>query len=632
MASKGITLPIIYKSDDSGLKAAGKSLDGFSKKLGGIAAGIAAAFSIRAISSFAKESVLVAEAAQTAQNRLEAVAKATGVFGAETQKVTDRLGEFAKSQEMRLAVDDQVIKGVQAQLLSFKALGASADTVGGAFDRATVAAFDMAAAGFGSAEGNAIALGKALENPMKGVTALARMGTTFTDQQREQIRVLQESGDMLGAQELILAEVESQYGGVAAATADASAKLAIAGQNIKENFGTALLPVFAELAEGLLPVFETIGSSLGETVTAMQPMLIGLAEQIPGLLEAFLPLIPTLASIAGMFIELISAALPFITDILNVLLPVIAQLMPVIMNAISVALVPLMDAFMVLADALLPLVAEFLPIFAGIIAELAPLFADLIAQLAPMIAEFLPPLLDLFMQLISALAPIIANLLPVIISLFTTLAPIILKVVEAFMPLIMAILPPLIKLIEFLVPILEFVAEILGIVIVAAVGFFIAAFEKVQAFFEKFGPVFKNIFIAFQIVFATVINGIITGFENFINFFIKGFNLIIKGINMVRRELGKSEFALAAEVQFGRLEVPSLVPMAVGGIVTGPTAALIGEAGPEAVIPLDRFNGMGGNTYNVTINANVADARLGEVVVNAIKRYERTSGPVFASA
>jgi hypothetical protein len=41
---------------------------------------------------------------------------------------------------------------------------------------------------------------------------------------------------------------------------------------------------------------------------------------------------------------------------------------------------------------------------------------------------------------------------------------------------------------------------------------------------------------------------------------------------------------------------------------------------------------MGGNTYNVTINANVADARLGEVVVNAIKRFERTSGPVFASA
>jgi hypothetical protein len=52
----------------------------------------------------------------------------------------------------------------------------------------------------------------------------------------------------------------------------------------------------------------------------------------------------------------------------------------------------------------------------------------------------------------------------------------------------------------------------------------------------------------------------------------------------------------------------------------------------EAVIPLDGKNRLGGNTFVVNINANVADARLGEVVVNAIKRYERSSGPVFARA
>jgi hypothetical protein len=111
-----------------------------------IALAIGAAFSVRAISNFAKESVAIAEAAATAQARLEGVAKATGVFGAETQKVTDRLGAFAKAQEMRIATDDKVIKGVQATLLSFKALSASADEAGGIFDRATIAAFDMGAA------------------------------------------------------------------------------------------------------------------------------------------------------------------------------------------------------------------------------------------------------------------------------------------------------------------------------------------------------------------------------------------------------------------------------------------------------------------------------------------------------
>jgi len=66
-----------------------------------------------------------------------------------------------------------------------------------------------------------------------------------------------------------------------------------------------------------------------------------------------------------------------------------------------------------------------------------------------------------------------------------------------------------------------------------------------------------------------------------------------------------------------------------GGII-----ANIGEGGQdEAVIPLDRMGSMGA-TYNITVNAGMgtSGAQLGEQIVSAIKRYERTSGPVFASA
>jgi hypothetical protein len=74
------------------------------------------------------------------------------------------------------------------------------------------------------------------------------------------------------------------------------------------------------------------------------------------------------------------------------------------------------------------------------------------------------------------------------------------------------------------------------------------------------------------------------------------------------------------------------IALADGGIVTGPINALIGEAGPEAVIPLDRMGGMG-NTYNITVNAGMGTdgAKLGEDIVRAIRKYERVSGPVFAS-
>jgi hypothetical protein len=562
------------------LNQASGALDGFGKKLKGIGGLIAGAFTIGAIGGFVKNAILAAEEAQQANNVLTQLAKTTGVLGADTAAATSRMIAFADSQEKILGIEAEVIKGVQGQLLSFKAVGASADEAGGAFDRASMAAFDMAAAGFGSAESNATQLGKALEDPVRGLGALRKAGTTFTAEQQEMIASLVESGDLLGAQTMILDEVESQYGGAAEAAALGSEKLRLSLEEVMDVAGEPLLGVFAELVTGLQPVLTVVGEQLGQVFTDLGPVLSNIVALIPGLLEAFMPLIPILGVLAGLFLEMVAQLLPVFVELFAQLLPVIA--------------------------------------------ELAPILADVFLQV-------LQALLPVFMQIIEALMPIVVALLPVLAQLIIALAPVIIKLVEAFLPLIEMILPMLVDLIEFLTPILVFIGELLGVVLVAAVGFFVAAFEKVQTFFEKFGPIFKNIFIGLQIVFATVINGMIAGFENFINFFVRGFNVIIRGINAVQRELGKAEFALAAEVKFGRVEVPTLTPLATGGIVTGPTSALIGEAGPEAVIPLSKMGRMG-STYNITINANVADSRLGEVVVNAIKRYERTSGPVFASA
>ncbi len=77
--------------------------------------------------------------------------------------------------------------------------------------------------------------------------------------------------------------------------------------------------------------------------------------------------------------------------------------------------------------------------------------------------------------------------------------------------------------------------------------------------------------------------------------------------------------------------ISAVIPgLAEGGIVTSPTLAMIGEGGePEAVIPLsqlDRFGGAGG--INITINSTVADDRLGDVIVNALRQYNRRSGPI----
>jgi len=84
---------------------------------------------------------------------------------------------------------------------------------------------------------------------------------------------------------------------------------------------------------------------------------------------------------------------------------------------------------------------------------------------------------------------------------------------------------------------------------------------------------------------------------------------------------------------FGAENFQSVSAFAKGGIVTSPLIGMVGEAGPEAIIPLDKANGLG-STYNITVNAGMGSdgARVGEAVIKAIKSYERSSGPVFARA
>jgi hypothetical protein len=144
----------------------------------------------------------------------------------------------------------------------------------------------------------------------------------------------------------------------------------------------------------------------------------------------------------------------------------------------------------------------------------------------------------------------------------------------------------------------------------------VAAYKK----FDTFGNVVR-----------TVVNGVATYFEFLANAYIKMINLVIKGINLIKP--GK-DIGTLGEVSFGRLGGDSggdgganpagldYKAMATGGIVTSPTFALIGEAGPEAVIPLSKMGSMGGG---VTINVQGGDP---EAVVNALRRYMQLNGSV----
>jgi hypothetical protein len=246
-----ITIPIVTEFVGKGLEKARREfqqLEGVGAKSGFVLkkAFLPATAAIGAFGGFMLNAAKGAEDARIANQKLGAVLDTMG-FGA----ATDRVSAYAESLEKTVAVDADVIKATQTKLGTFKNLTKTVGTAGGAFDRATVAALDMAAAGFGSAENNAVQLGKALEDPVKGIAALAKSGVTFTDQEKEKIKALTESGKLLEAQDIVLKAIEGQVGGTAAASASSFDKMKFALAGVSDTFGDMLLPVIDAIAPKL---------------------------------------------------------------------------------------------------------------------------------------------------------------------------------------------------------------------------------------------------------------------------------------------------------------------------------------------------------------------------------------------
>jgi hypothetical protein len=262
-----------FKKLTTATQGAQNSLQKLQDGVGGIARGIgrtvgalAVTLGFTGIIQGFKGAIQAAEDAAVANQRIDAIAESMDEFGSQTAKVTKRIKDFADANEFSLGVDADVIKATQAKLLTFRELTRTADKMGGSFDRATLAAIDMAAAGFGEATSNATQLGKALNDPIAGITALNRAGIQFTDSQKEFIKSLVESGQILTAQDIILSEIERQVGGTAAATATASEKMTIAFGAISEEVGKILLPVVEEFAQWLVTVVPDIQKFFEELV------------------------------------------------------------------------------------------------------------------------------------------------------------------------------------------------------------------------------------------------------------------------------------------------------------------------------------------------------------------------------
>ena len=129
-----------------------------------------------------------------------------------------------------------------------------------------------------------------------------------------------------------------------------------------------------------------------------------------------------------------------------------------------------------------------------------------------------------------------------------------------------------------------------------------------------------------------IVNTVIGFFAGMVNAAIGAVNIIISAYNSIPLLPDLPKVPSMPVPQLGG-QAPSAVVakkiprLAEGGIVNSPTLALIGEAGPEAVVPLDRMNTGGGVTVNVTGGLSTS-AEIGQAVVNALRAYSRSAGPL----
>ncbi len=252
--------------DKAGANFAGRSKAHIAKA----AAGLGALFAAAKVKDFLAGAVGEARESQKIGALTAQVIKTTG--GA-ANVTAGQVGNLAAALSAKTGVDDEAIQKGSNLLLTFKNVANEAGKGNKIFDQATAAAVDRSAAGFGSIESASIQLGKALNDPVKGMTALGRSGVTFTEAQKKQIEQMVKGGDLLGAQKVLLAEVKSQVGGAAASQATAADKLAVSWGNFKESIGTALLPLIDKLVAALIPVVEWMTKN--QTVVAIVAALIG---------------------------------------------------------------------------------------------------------------------------------------------------------------------------------------------------------------------------------------------------------------------------------------------------------------------------------------------------------------------
>jgi len=404
-------------------------------------------------------------------------------------------------------------------------------------------ALDMSTIFGGTAASNAKVLGKALNDPIKGLSALSRVGVQFTDEQKEMITALQNAGDMAGAQAIIMEELQSQVGGTAVATADATAKLSNMGKEAQEWVGNKILPLIEKLADymvsDVIPAFKRVSDWIRTNIP-------------PWYNEHIKPTMDRIMEVVRIVMEWVSA---FWRENGEAIIAFIVEWVGIIWEYYSAIAGLIMKVFKVMWD---------------VVSKLWDKYGDQISAVIVAWWKVIKPTIALIASTIQKVVRLVTALFKGDWSAAWTIAQEIVEGLVDYMKKVPGLL-------------VQYLRSAIGLVGRVAVDIGKAIVNGVIGMWNKLDP---------RIVLPTM--------EIF----------------------GK---------KFGGQTSPDLLPdlpyLASGGIVRGPTLAMIGEAGPEAVVPL---NGNYGNVIHIHFNGVVGDPiAAGRQITDVLHQYASSRGGGF---
>lgn len=302
--------------DDMG-KAA-DSVKGFSKRFGKLGKkmqkiGTVMSAAITApLALLGKDSLTKFQAQEDAIAAVEAGLKSMGDASGFTSKELQKMA--SDMQDVSTFGDEDILTKVTANMLTF------GNVSGDVFKRASQLSLDLSARLGQDLQSSAIMVGKALNDPVRGLTALTRVGITFSEQQKEQIKQMVAAGDQAGAQALMLEELERQYSGQAEALSKTSKgamkQLANSWGDFQEQLGQVIAEILPPLVEGLRSVVSWLQNLSPETkkwivVVGGAAAVIGPVVAAVGLMvSGFAALAPVLVGVGTAITALIAATGP----------------------------------------------------------------------------------------------------------------------------------------------------------------------------------------------------------------------------------------------------------------------------------------------------------------------------------